>query len=165
MNKETILAKEQVVSEIVEKINRSESVVFIDYTGMTVEEVTALRAKFRAANVEYRVLKNAMLNRAVDTLGLHDVKPHLEGATAVAFSYDDPTSAAKIIMDFIRDAKKSEVKCGIIGNQVYGPATVEALSKIPEKNVLLAQLFSVMNGPAAAFARVVNAIKEQKESA
>ena len=165
MNEQTILAKEQVVSDIQDKFNRSESVVFIDYTGMTVEEVTALRAKFRAANVEYRVLKNTMLRRAADNLGLSDLDAHLEGTTAVAFSYEDPTAAAKIIMDFIRDSKKGSVKVGVIGNKVYGPETVDALSKIPEKNVLLAQLFSVMNGPAAAFARVVNAIREQKETA
>jgi len=165
MNQETIQAKEKVVEEIQEKFNRSQSVILIDYTGMTVEEVTALRAKFRAANVEYRVLKNTMLSRAADELNLTAMKPHLEGATAVAFSYDDPTAGAKIISEFIRVAKKSTVKCGVVGTKVYGAEGVDALSKIPEKNVLLAQLFSVMNGPAAAFARAVNAIREQKESA
>ena len=99
--KEAILQQKQgIVEDIKTKFETCKSAVLIDYRGLTVEEVTNLRNKFREAGVEYRVLKNTMIRRAVDALGMEGLEPVLEGPTAVAFGMEDAVAPAKIISDF-----------------------------------------------------------------
>jgi len=156
-------AKQVTIDEIREKFERSESVILIDYMGLTVEEVTELRNQFRAANVEMKVYKNTLINRAVADKDLGAFCSHLEGPTAVIFSYDDPTAGPRIAANFIKKAKKTEIKGGALGAKYLSVKEVEYLAELPNKDAMIAQLLSVMNGVAAAFARVINAIKEQKE--
>ena len=169
-------AKQVVIDEIREKFERSQSVILLDYIGLTVEEVTDLRNKFRAANVEFKVLKNTMIHRAATEMQLEGLDPYLEGPTAAIFSYEDPTAGARIVLDFIQKTKKTEVKCGVIGSKTVDAKGVEALSKVPSKEILVAQLLGVMNGPARGLVTVLSgtarglvtvldAIKTRKESA
>nr|WP_122013074.1 50S ribosomal protein L10 [Maliibacterium massiliense] len=168
-------AKAVIVDEIRDKISRAQGVVLLDYRGLSVAEDNELRKACRAANVEYRVLKNTMVHRAAEALEIQGLTPHLEGPTAVAFSYDDPVSAAKVLSDFAEKAKKTQIKCGILGSEVIDTQMVEALAKLPSKEVLVAKLLgqlnapisqfvSVLSGPARALACALNAIAQQKSA-
>ena len=108
MKEATLKAKEAEVAEIQEKLQKSQSVMFLDYRGLTVSEVTELRNKMRAAGVEYKVIKNTMMRRAAQEAGVEGLDEILEGPTAVAFGYEDPVAPAKILVDFIENAKKTE---------------------------------------------------------
>ena len=139
-------AKEIVVSEIQEKLEKAKSAVLIDYIGLTVQEVTELRNQFRAAGIEYKVLKNTMISRAADLIGISGLE-NLSGPTAVAFSYTDPTAGAKIILDYQKKTRKTKIKLGVLGKTMISAEGVADLSKIPSKEVLIAQLLGVLNGP------------------
>lgn len=165
--------KQAVIADIQDKLDRSQSVVLVNYIGLNVEEVSELRNQFRAVNVEYKVMKNTMILRAAQNLGIEGLEEHLHGTTALAFSYDDPTAGPKVMKDFIKKTKKTEIKCGLLGRDFIETAQVEALANVPNKETLVAMLLSVMNGPVRGFAtalnqiptglvRALNAIKEQK---
>lgn len=173
---ENLERKKLVVNEIQEKLDRAKSIVFVDYIGLTVAEVSALRNQFRAANVEFKVYKNAMIARAADNLKMKGVHGHIAGPTAIALSYDDPTAGPKVMTEFIKKIKKTEIKMGVLGTETMSKEQIEALAKVPNKEALVSMLLSVMNGPVRGFATVlnavprslaiaVNAIKEQKQSA
>ena len=159
------VAKQAVIAEISEKLAKASSVVLVDYIGMTVAESTELRNQFRAAGVDFKVYKNTLIKLALKEQGIEGLDEHLNGSTAVAFSYDDPTAAAKVITKFINKVKKTSIKVGILDKEVLSAAQVEALADIPTREVLLAMLLGVMNGPIRTFARCVDLIREQKESA
>lgn len=149
-------SKEKVVQEIKELFDNSSSAILIDYIGLTVAEVNELRGQFREANVNYIVLKNTMVKLAVNELGINDIDEHLKGPTAVAFSAEDPTAAARVISDFIEKTSKTEIKCGVLGTTSMDAKQVVALGKVPSKEILIAQLLGVMNGPARGFVTVLS---------
>ncbi|MCK5130121.1 MAG: 50S ribosomal protein L10 [Clostridiales bacterium] len=173
---ENLERKKLVVSEVQEKLGKAKSVVFVDYIGLTVAEVTELRNQFRAVNVEFKVYKNAIIGRAADNLEIDGINGKIAGPTAVALSYDDPTAGPKVMTSFIKKVKKTEIKMGVLGKEIMSTSQIESLAKIPNKEALVSVLLSVMNGPVRGFATVlnavprslaiaVNAIKEQKQSA
>ncbi len=168
--------KKLVVAEVQEKLDKAKSVVLVDYIGLTVEEVTELRNQFRAQDVEFKVYKNAMIGRAADNLEMEGVNGKIPGPTALALSYDDPTAGPRVITDFIKKFKKTEIKMGILGKENMSVEQVKALADVPNKETSISMLMSVMNGPVRNFASVLNAVprslvialnavKEQKESA
>lgn len=168
--------KQAIVDTIQEKIDRAQSVVLLDYIGLNVEEVTNLRTKFREIGVEYKVMKNSMISRAATSLDISGLDEFLKGTTAMIFSYDDPTAGPRVIKDFIKMAKKTEIKCGLLGKDLIDSKQVEALANVPSKEALLSMLLSVLNGPIRGFATALNgvprslacalnAVKEQKEGA
>ncbi|MBE5781177.1 MAG: 50S ribosomal protein L10 [Clostridiales bacterium] len=158
---ETIRAKEAVVAEIAEKIQRAKSCVIIDYRGLTVAEVTELRNQFRNAGVEYKVLKNTMVARAVAQLGIEGVEEYLNGPTAVAFGYEDAVVPAKIINEFIKKSKKTEIKCGILDGKVLDKAGVVALADLPSREVLLAMVLGTLNAPITGFVSALAGIPKK----
>ena len=174
--KEAILQQKQgIVEDIKTKFETCKSSVLIDYRGLTVEEVTNLRNKFREAGVEYSVLKNTMIRRAVDALGMEGLEPVLEGPTAVAFGMEDAVAPAKIISDFIKETEKTEIKAGVLEGKVVDVAAVKALASLPSREVLLAKVLGSMNAPITGFVTalsgnirnllyVLNAIGEKKSA-
>jgi large subunit ribosomal protein L10 len=158
-------AKKVVIEEIREKFAKADSAILIDYIGMTVAESTELRNQFRAAGVDFKVYKNTLIDLALQEQGIKGLEDHLKGSTAIAFSYDDPTAAAKVITKFINKVKKTSIKVGVMGEEILNADKVEALADVPTREVLLAMLLGVMNGPVRSFARCVDLIREQKESA
>ena len=169
-------AKKVEVAAIADRFNRAKGAVFVDYRGLTVEEVTGLRNEYRASGIEYVVLKNTLIKRAVDGLGITGLDDYLHGPTAVAFGYDDPVVPAKITTEFIKKIKKTEVKCGVLENVVLDKAGVEALANLPSKEVLLAKMLGSMNAPITGFVMVLsatlksllytlNAVAEKKQEA
>jgi len=145
------------VGEIAEKFKGAQTAVLIDYRGLTVEEVTGLRTQFRQAGVEYVVLKNTLIKRAVDQLGIEGLDPFLAGPTAVAFGTSDPVAPAKVIVEFIKKAKKTEVKCGLMDGRLIDVAGVTALAELPPKEVLIARMMGSLNSPITGFVGVLSA--------
>ena len=107
-----IESKKTIVAGLQDKFSRAKTVVLVDYRGLTVAEDTELRNQLRKAGVEYAVIKNTMINLAIEGRGIDEMKAHLEGPTAVAFAYDDMIAPAKILSEFAKKSKKLTIKCG-----------------------------------------------------
>ena len=158
--------KKQAVSDITKKFQDAKSVVVVNYSGLTVEQVTALRAQCRSAKVEYCVLKNTLARRALDDLKITGLDETLNGPSAFAFGMEDAVSPAKIISDFIEKNKTEviKVKAGLMGSEVLTAAKVNELAKVPSREVLLARLLGSLQSSVSGFVRVLDAIaKKQSE--
>lgn len=153
--------KKAVVAEIKEKLVAAKSVVLIDYRGLTVAEVTELRNQCRKAGVEYAVLKNTMVNLAAKEAGIEGLESFLKGPTAVAFGMEDAVAPAKVLTEFIKKTKKTEVKCGLLDGQILDAAGVEALAAIPSREVLIAKIMGSMMSAVSKFVYVVEAIRKK----
>ncbi len=165
--------KEAAVSEIQEKISRSQSVILADYRGLNVAEVTELRKKLREAGVEYKVAKNTLTSRAAKAANIDGLDRFLSGPTALAFGFNDVVVPAKILADFAKDHKKLELKGGILEGKVIDLAAVEELANLPSREALLCQvagmfqapmrgLVTVLSGPLRNAVYAVEAIRKQK---
>ena len=164
MSEAAISAKSEIVSQIKDKLSRAKSVVIVDYRGLTVSEVTELRNNMRAAGVEYNVLKNTMMSRACEELGITGVEEHLSGPSAFCFGYDDPVSAPKIMKEFAEKVNKTEIKGGIMDNAAIDNKVVEKLASTPSKEVLLTRLMWSITGSVRSLAIGLNAVKEKMEA-
>ena len=160
-------AKKLVVSEIVEKFKNAQSVVIVKYSGLTVEQATGLREQFRANNVDYCVLKNTLVRRALAELDITGLDEVLNGPSAFAFGTQDPVSPAKIVNDFISKSKVPvlEVKAGLLGRDLMSVAQVKALADVPSREMLLARLLGSLQGSIAGFVRVLDAIAKKNGEA
>ena len=151
-------AKKQVVEEIKAKIEKSKSVVFVDYKGLTVAEVSALRNKFREANVEYKIYKNTLLRRAFNELGINSFDADLNGPTAVAFGADE-ISAAKIFAQASKDMpEKIIAKSAYVDGTYLDAAGVKVLADMPSKEELIAKMLGSMQAPISNFAGTLSAM-------
>ncbi|MCM1528513.1 MAG: 50S ribosomal protein L10 [Alistipes sp.] len=157
-------AKKAKVEQLTEIIKSSVSGVLVDYKGITVEEDTKLRKELREAGVNYFVEKNTMLLRAFKNCGIEGFEEALNGTTALAVSNDDQTAPARILGAFAEKAgdDKFNLKAGYVEGEVYDAAGVVALSKVPSKDVLLAQLVGSLQGPLQKLAAVLDAVADKK---
>lgn len=160
-----IEAKKQVVSEISEKFKNSQSTMLVDYRGLNVAEITALRKELRDNNIEYKVYKNTLAKRAVAEVGLEGLADTLAGPTAVAFSNDDVVAPAKILYEFSKKHEALEIKGGVIEGEIATLAQIEELSTLPDYNGLVSMFLSVLQAPIRNLAYATKAIAEQKEAA
>ncbi len=151
----SLAEKQQVVEEIKNNLNHSQSVVIVEYRGLTVAEVTELRAKLRAARAEMRVLKNTLVKRAADEVGLSDIEGYFQGPTAWVFSPTDPVSGPKVILEYAKTHDKLIVKGGILQNRAIAARGVKELADLPPREILLAQLLGAMQGPLVGMANVL----------
>ena len=165
MASEKILeVKKQQMAELREKLLTMGSVILADYRGLTVAQDTAMRSEMRKANIEYKVIKNRLLKKAVEGTKYEDLMPHLEGPTSVAMS-EDEISAAKIMSKYanMKEYGKFELKAGVIGDQIVDVNGIEAYAKIPGKNELIAMMLGGMKATITSLALVLKAILEKKE--
>lgn len=167
--------KEATVNEVLQKLQKSQSVVLADYRGLNVQEVTELRKKLREAGVEYRVIKNTLTSRAAKEAKIEGLDQYLSGPTALAFGYQDPVSPAKILAAFAKDHKNLELKGGILEGKVIPNTAVKALADLPSREALLTQiaglfqapmrgLVTVLSGPLRNCAYALEAVRKQKEA-
>ena len=158
-------AKKAKVEKLTEIIKNSVSGVLVDYKGITVEEDTKLRKELREAGVHYFVEKNTMLLRAFKECGIEGFEEALNGTTALAVSSDDQTAPARILGKFAEKAgdEKFNLKAGFVEGEVFDQAGVIALSKIPSKDTLLAQLVGSLQGPLQKLAATLNAVADKKK--
>jgi large subunit ribosomal protein L10 len=154
-------AKDAQIGEIRARFDKMTAAVFLDFKGMTVQEVTKLRAEFRRAGVEYEVVKNTLVKHALKDASfkkkLDDV---LVGMTGIAWSYEDPSAAAKVVKAFRRDAlgEKLQIKAGLIEGSVLDAKGVEdRLATMPGKNELRATLLATLQAPLQSFVALLAA--------
>lgn len=177
MPSEKVLAqKKQIVADLVESLKAAQAGVLFDYRGLTVEQDTKLRSDLRAAGVEYRVVKNTLTRFAVNEVGLTELDPILNGPTALAISRTDAVAPAKILAKFAKDNEVVSIKAGFVDGKVIDVEEVNALSKLPSKEELIAKLMGSLNAPVSgvvnilqgnirAMAIALNAYAEKKAAA
>lgn len=147
--------KQKVVEDIKQKFQGATGVVLADYRGLTVAQVTKLRVELRQAGVEYRVLKNTMVRRAADEMGIKGLEEFLEGPTALAFSAD-PVAPAKILSEFCKKNKTTlTIKAGVLEGHVIDAEKVKDLANLPSREVLLSQVLAGMQGPLQGMVNVL----------
>ena len=152
-------AKAEAIEVLKGRFQKMTSAVFLDFTGMTVEEVSKLRDAFRAKGVEYKVVKNTLVKQALSgeawSAGLGKA---LKGMTGIAWSYEEPSVADKVVKDFKRDNEKLQVKAGVLEGQVLDAKSVEnTLANMPGKDEARAMLLAQMIAPAQRFVMLLNA--------
>ena len=153
--------KKPVVEEISSKIQGAQSVVLATYSGITVEQDTALRKQLREAGVTYKVYKNTMIRFAAKGTAFEALEPNLEGPTALAVSKEDATAPARVLAEFAKKADKLELKGGVVEGTYYDAAGIGVIASIPSRDVLLGRLLGSMQSPITNFARVLNQIAEK----
>jgi large subunit ribosomal protein L10 len=169
--------KEQQVAWLKEQFRDVESLILTDFSGLTVAQMNALRASLRENGVRYKVLKNTMMRRAHPDTDVALLDEHLEGPRAAAWTHSAETVPlmAKTLVDFAKDHKKLEVIAGVLSGQKISAEEVEALSKLPSREELLAKLLGTFIAPVGAFVgtlaavprsflTVVKAIEDQKNN-
>ncbi len=168
--------KMQIVEELTNALSKSPLVLLTDYKGMSVEEITKLRTELYKVNSKYRVVKNTLLKIALKNVKMdfEEMNSALEGTTALLYSEGDSVLALKALYKFIKEHKKPVVKCGIMDNKFITAEQAKEFSKLPPREVLLAQLVgqmqapiyglhSVLSGILRKTLYVLNAIKDTKE--
>lgn len=153
--------KQPVVNEISEVIKDAQSVVLVDYRGLTVEQDTRLRKELREAGVSYKVYKNTMMNFAFKGTDFEALAPYLEGPSAMATSSTDATAPARILAKFAKEAKALEIKGGVVEGIAYDAKGMQAIAQIPSREELLSKLLGSIQSPITNFARVMNQLAEK----
>lgn len=171
MNKE---GKQQVVAEMRDKLQQAKAVFLADFRGMTVGKATELRNELRKADVEYKVVKNTLLELASRDTDKAVLSQHFAGPTAIALTYSDPVAAAKVLSKFAKEPQsKLVLKAGVLSGKAISVPDIQALAELPSREVLIAKLLGTMQAPTAnfvgvlaavpgSFVRALNAIREQK---
>ena len=152
--------KELVVSDLKEIVSGSKGAILTDYRGLTVAEVTNLRKKLRDADAEYHVVKNTLFKIALGDKVTPELERLLVGPTAIAFAKNDVVAPTKAVLDFLVTLKKPEIKVkgGFIDGKVYSVEQVTALSKLPAREVIIAQLIGSLNAPASELVGTLDSI-------
>jgi large subunit ribosomal protein L10 len=170
-----ITEKKRIAEDLRERFEKSTIVILTDYKGLDVASMNALRRKLREANTEYQVAKNSLLVRASEGNDVTLIKDQFKGPSAIALSSDDPVAPAKVLTDFAKENKKFEIKVGVLNGKIVDFNGIKALSSLPSREILLAQVLSTMNAVPTALVtalsdvprRMVNliqALKEKKEA-
>jgi len=157
--------KQKQVAELSAKIAESCTGVVVDYKGITVADDTKLRKELREAGVEYFVVKNTILSRAIAGTDLEEMNSVLEGTTAIAISKEDYVAAARILKKFADEHDNFSIKSGYLDGKVISLEMVDSLAKLPSREVLLATVLGAFQAPIAAFARAVQAIVDKNGDA
>ena len=150
--------KETFVEDLTGRLTGAKCLYLADASGMTVERVTALRAKCRASGVHYKVIKNTLLKRAANAVGVTQLDPYLKGPTVLAYSLDSEVEPARVLVEFARDHEKPLLKAGLIGDRLYGAEEVKQLASLPPRDVLLAQVLGTITAPLSQFLGAVDAL-------
>ncbi|MCR5596338.1 MAG: 50S ribosomal protein L10 [Lachnospiraceae bacterium] len=153
--------KKPIVDEISANIKDAQSVVLVDYRGLTVDEDTKLRKELRENNVTYKVYKNTFMNFAFKGTDFEGLAPYLEGPSAIAISTEDATAPARVLSKFAKTAQALEIKAGVVEGTVYDAKGIEDIAKVPSREELLSKMLGSLKSPISNFARVLNQIAEK----
>ena len=168
--------KAKIIEDLRSKAQKASIAVITDFKGLKVEELTKLRSQLRQEQVDYQVVKNTLARIAFTETQHETLKDKFQECCAVAFGYDDPVVAAKLLVQFAKKNKKFQAKCASLEGKYLEPEALKALSELPNKEQLLAKLLGTMNAVPTNFVSLfanllrnllyaLNAIKEQKEQA
>lgn len=159
MPSEKILeSKKQVVAGLTEELKSAAAGVIVDYRGLSVEEDTELRRKFRDAGVKYSVVKNSLLGFAAKEVGLEGLEEVLHGPTALAYHTDDMVAPAKIFSDFAKEHEVVSLKSGFMEGKVITLDEVKTLASTPSKEVLIAKMMGSLQSPVSGLVRLLDTI-------
>lgn len=162
MSEATIAKKAEVVKNVNEMLTNAETAIVVDYRGLTVAEVTDLRKQLRDAGIKMMVIKNKILERAVEGTDYEDLKSTFVGPTAVAFSDEDAIAPAKILKKFADDHEALEIKGGFIEKKVQTLDKINEYATMPSREDLLSMLASALQDPMRKIARAVKAVADKK---
>ena len=157
-NAQVLEAKQAQVAEAVELLKNTQTGILVDYRGLNVAEDTELRNKLREANVKYFVIKNKILKRAVDEIGLEGLDEVLHGPTALAVSTEDAVAPAKVLSDFAKSNEKLEIKGGFMDGSVMSLDEVKKLASTPNFETLIAKVMGSLQSPISGLARLLSTI-------
>jgi len=156
--------KKQEVEALVERMQNSRSFVIMDYSGLTVEQVTKLRRNLRDNGCEIAVIKNNITRRAALQLGYDNLDEALSGPNAVAFSLEDSVSAAKVVYDFAQDNKALELKVGVVDGEYMDNDNINVIATIPTRDVLLTMIAAGLLQPIKEFAIGLDLMAQKLEN-
>ena len=165
MSEAAIAKKAEIVKQTTDMLNAAQSAIVVDYRGLTVAEVTDLRKQLRDAGIQMSVIKNKILDRAVEGTDYEDLRSTFVGPTAVAFSDEDPIAPAKILKKFADDHDALEIKGGFIEKSVKTLDEINEYANMPGREELLSMLASALQDPMRKIARVVKAVADKEDEA
>ena len=155
MNREQ---KAAAIAEIAQEIRESDAVFAVDFRGISVPQAADVRTKLRDADARFRVVKNTLTERAADDAGAQELKALLVGPTALTFVRGDVAVAAKVIATFNRDTQLLEFKGGLLDGDPLAPEQVQAIARLPARDVLYGQLVGIVASPVSGLVRTLNAL-------
>ena len=160
MSVEAINAKKVVVEEIAGKFNDSQSAVVVEYRGLSVAEVTELRKSLREEDVEFKVYKNKLVQRATESAGYAEINDKLVGPNAIAFGHSDAVAPARILANFAKDHEALVIKAE---GKVLEVEEINEIAKLPGREGMYSMLLGMLQAPVSKFARVVKAVADARE--
>ena len=161
-NSKILEANQEVINEITEVVKNNASFILFDYRGLTAEETTMLRKKLRESNASYKVWKNTLTKRAMDSLNI-DLDTSLEGPSAMAYS-NDSVAPIKVLSDFKKEHPALEIKGGLVDGKVTSLDEIKALATLPSREGLLTMLASGLIGTVKDLSIALNLLSEKKEN-
>ena len=153
--------KEAVVVEVGKILQEARGVFITNFQGLNVEMMIDLRRKCRQASVEYRVVKNTLARLAAKNAGWDEMVEYFEGPSALAYSYADPSSPARVISEFAKKAEKPTIKVSLFEGVFYGPDDAAMIATLPPKDVLLAKLMGGLNAPVQGLVGGLNGLLQK----
>ena len=168
--------KTQIIQELSQKLKENSAIIITEYQGLTVADISNLRAKLRSLKVEYTVVKNTLSKIVLKNAGLESLAPFFKGPTAIAIQKGDPVAGTKALVDFIKDHAKLKIKAGLLNDKVLSVAEVKALAALPSHKVLVSILLGTLQAPMYGLVNTMqgtirkavyalDAIRKQKEAA
>lgn len=158
--------KEQEVLDIKERLEKASSIYLTDFSGLTVEQTNELRDEFFNAKVDYKVIKNTLVRKALESAGsdskfagqAEKIIENLKGPTGVIFAYDDPVSPAKIIKKFFDKNEKPKLKIALIENETYDKSRLNELAALPTKPEIISSIIGSIHAPISGIVNVINSV-------
>jgi len=169
-------SKKEILRDLIVKFKESKGVILTDYQGMNVSQISSLRNELKEEKVEFKVVKNTLLEKASEELNVEDLTKDLIGCTAMAFCSDDGVAPARLLKEYFRKNKINlKIKSGLIDGRVFNPEKIMEIASLPSKDVLIAQtingiksplysLVFILQGPLRGLVYTLEAIKKQKEA-
>lgn len=149
--------KKAVIAEVQSQLTAAQAVVFAEYRGLTVSDLTRLRTTGRSQNVSMRVVKNTLMHRAIEGTPFAVVQDHLKGPLLFSSS-PDPVALAKVLSDFAKTNDRLVITVGALGSSLLDARSVAQLAKMPSREELLARLMGTMQAPISTFVRTLNEV-------
>lgn len=162
MSVENLQAKQLIIDEIKEKLEKAQSAVVIDYMGITVAEADAMRKKLREANVDYTVYKNTLMTKAVAGTKFEALTEVFQGPSAIAISYDDAVAPARVLNSVIKDYKKMEFKAGVVEGEYFDAKGIQSIANLPGRDEMIAKFMGSIQSPVSKLVRTFQAIADAK---
>lgn len=158
--------KDKIIETVAEKLNKSQGVYLTEFQGLNVDEISELRRQFRAAGIEYKVVKNTLIKKALEKTEISDkLCEGLKNTTAIAFGYDDPIEPAKVIKKYSKDNEKLKFKIASIDGQVFGADQLSVLSSMLSKTENIGKVAGSINNVISSVPGTINAVMRNLVSA